>query len=756
MTKKLLALSFVLLLASGVSAQPLVNVWAGGDFDGGPWNSIITTGIDKYVNIDTYVQMNADTCMGNIALPLGIDRLVLDTFIVASSQFHNIFALWDIHQFVNLFDEFHPTNPTPPGFMSLTANGIVNTGSGNSNYYCGMVPTLAWSYNVHTVNDEDLLTTTQCPLSFGWDPTQVANAGDANGNIFIVEWMFACFYFSPNQPPVIDEFELPYDCGYTDFSVPFDVYDQDGDDVTVTSNYGTVTLDGTTPDPLPDEGITYHFILDVDMEAFCGECFTGSIVITADDGNNDPVTFTTDEFTVVGEMTASMDDALYIWPGMEEWMPIYLNTCADCFCLGGFTFTICYGQAAGVIEVTDYMLGDALLGGEFFNVFFGDDFIRFVFINDMNNQQEAPEICAINPQEPILWFKILLDPEPNYPIDFCVPICFCDSDNPQTAFDLNAVSDQSGYATWFSHGCDDPPDSIAFGTLLLNLECGNIKVMNEHNVVYGDLNLNGYPNEVGDAVVYANYLTNPDPEWSLRQKFASDVNRDGYQITIADLIYMINIINGVSGGGKVTPLDAVATVTMPANAYGDMNVMISSDISVGGALVAINHAGVQLGVPTVDGKNLTYFDNGEVMTVAVYDMEAASFAPGANVLFTVPVLTQGDLSFGEVQVADGRGALLDAHTGISAAIPTEFSVSQNFPNPFNAKTSINFGLPTDANVTVSIYNVAGQLVQMMDLGHLNAGNHSVNWDASDVASGVYFYKVAAGDFSKTMKATLLK
>jgi len=757
MTKKLLALSFVVLLATGVLAQPGVNVWIGGDFDGGPWNNVISTGIDKFVNVDVFIQMNnPGDLMGNIALPLGIDRSVLDTFHVASCGYVFPFSAWDVHQFVNLLDEFHPTFPTPPGFMTLTGNFIADTGGDPNPFFDSTVPSFGFWFNVHTVNDPALLETTVCDaMMFGWDPTQIANAGDENGNFYEVDWQFGCFYFSPNQPPEIGEFELPYECGYADFTVPFDVYDPDGDPLTVTSDYGTVTLVGQTPDELPDLGITFHYELDIDMEAFCGLCFSGPITITANDGNNDPVEFATDPITIVGEMTLSMDPALYIWPGMEEWMPIYLNTCADCFCLGGFTITICYGQAMGTAEVTDYMFGDALLGGEYSNIFFGDDFVRFVFINDLNNQQPAQDICAIDPEEPILWLKFQLAVQ-DYPADFCIPICFCDSDNPQEAFALNAISDKGGYATWFSHGCDDPPDSVAFGTLLLNLECGNIKVMDEHNVVYGDLNLNGYPNEVGDVVVYANYLTNPDPEWSLRQKFASDANRDGYQITIADLIFMINIINNVSGGGKVTPIDAVATVTMPANVQGDMNVMVNSDMSVGGALVTINHAGVELGVPTAQGRDLTYHDNGEVLTVAVYDMEANSYAPGANVLFTVPVLSQGELSFGDVQVADGRGALLDARTDISAPIPTEFTVSQNFPNPFNVKTSINFGLPTDASVVVSIYNVAGQLVQVMDLGHLAAGNHSANWDASAVASGVYFYKVAAGDFSQTQKMTLLK
>jgi len=68
---------------------------------------------------------------------------------------------------------------------------------------------------------------------------------------------------------------------------------------------------------------------------------------------------------------------------------------------------------------------------------------------------------------------------------------------------------------------------------------------------------------------------------------------------------------------------------------------------------------------------------------------------------------------------------------------------------------INFDLPMDSDVNVSIYSITGQLVETIS-GQFEAGSHSVTWDATDVASGVYFYKVSAGDFSQTMKMTLLK
>jgi len=103
---------------------------------------------------------------------------------------------------------------------------------------------------------------------------------------------------------------------------------------------------------------------------------------------------------------------------------------------------------------------------------------------------------------------------------------------------------------------------------------------------------------------------------------------------------------------------------------------------------------------------------------------------------------------------------LDSRTP-GASLPTEFSLSQNVPNPFNPSTGISFALPKDAKVNLSIYNVLGQHVVTLVDETMRAGNQTVSWDGLDasgsqVASGVYFYKLRAGDFSDTKKMLLLK
>jgi len=96
-----------------------------------------------------------------------------------------------------------------------------------------------------------------------------------------------------------------------------------------------------------------------------------------------------------------------------------------------------------------------------------------------------------------------------------------------------------------------------------------------------------------------------------------------------------------------------------------------------------------------------------------------------------------------------------------AALPTEFALSQNVPNPFNPTTDISFALPKDSKVSLAIYNVLGQHVKTLVDDYMRAGQQTVSWDGTDgtgrtVASGVYFYKLNANEFSQTKKMMMLK
>ena len=89
-------------------------------------------------------------------------------------------------------------------------------------------------------------------------------------------------------------------------------------------------------------------------------------------------------------------------------------------------------------------------------------------------------------------------------------------------------------------------------------------------------------------------------------------------------------------------------------------------------------------------------------------------------------------------------------------VPTNFGLGNAYPNPFNPTTTLNLDLNKDTFVNVKIYNVAGQLVDNLISADMNAGYHKVNWDASNIASGVYIVKVIAGSNIASQKVMLLK
>jgi len=103
-----------------------------------------------------------------------------------------------------------------------------------------------------------------------------------------------------------------------------------------------------------------------------------------------------------------------------------------------------------------------------------------------------------------------------------------------------------------------------------------------------------------------------------------------------------------------------------------------------------------------------------------------------------------------------KGIISSNPVAVEDDVPAAFAVAQNSPNPFNPTTTISFTSSEAGNVTIDVFNVAGQKVDTIANGFMSAGNHSVNWDASAFSAGVYFYTVKSGDFSKTMKMTLMK
>jgi hypothetical protein len=89
-------------------------------------------------------------------------------------------------------------------------------------------------------------------------------------------------------------------------------------------------------------------------------------------------------------------------------------------------------------------------------------------------------------------------------------------------------------------------------------------------------------------------------------------------------------------------------------------------------------------------------------------------------------------------------------------IPEGYNLAQNYPNPFNPSTTIEFSIPVKSSVALNIYNTSGQLVSTLAGGEYQPGTYKIDWNATNFASGVYFYSLQAGNFTQTKKLIFIK
>ncbi|MFH2048798.1 MAG: T9SS type A sorting domain-containing protein, partial [bacterium] len=254
----------------------------------------------------------------------------------------------------------------------------------------------------------------------------------------------------------------------------------------------------------------------------------------------------------------------------------------------------------------------------------------------------------------------------------------------------------------------------------------------------GDLNLNGIENEIADAVLYTNYFVYGLGVFGTGNPFqaavaASDVNADGLTLSVADLVYQIRIIVG----------DALPYPKLnPVLADVKIGSTISVDQPMGAAFVVIEgNAAPELLANNMELK-YSYDAANNVTRALVYSMNA-------NQTFTGEFLSANG-TVQSVEMATYEGARVEIDM-----VPSNFALHQNYPNPFNPTTTVSFDIATAVNYSLTVYNITGQeIAKYSDFA--NAGVVEVEVDGSNWASGIYFYKLNAGDFSETLKMVLVK
>ena len=155
--------------------------------------------------------------------------------------------------------------------------------------------------------------------------------------------------------------------------------------------------------------------------------------------------------------------------------------------------------------------------------------------------------------------------------------------------------------------------------------------------------------------------------------------------------------------------------------------------------------------------NAAAFEVSATANVSLHAAKEIRFGPGFHVekgaIFsaTVDVPTLAQSSSEPKKKPEHKGIL-----GTSEPMPTEFGLSQNFPNPFNPSTKINYALPVTSLVSLKVYNMLGQEVATLVSEEQSAGFKSVEFNGNDLPSGMYIYTIRAGNFVDTKKFVLMK
>lgn len=153
------------------------------------------------------------------------------------------------------------------------------------------------------------------------------------------------------------------------------------------------------------------------------------------------------------------------------------------------------------------------------------------------------------------------------------------------------------------------------------------------------------------------------------------------------------------------------------------------------------------------------YANGRGAMTYYSGMFTGGTAAGAVVLLCLPFETIHGKSSRDavmVRVLGHFGYPVSVAERTDAPIPSEFTLEQNFPNPFNPVTSIRFSLPQSGPVSLKIYDILGKEIAAPVDGGMDAGTYTVQWDGSTAASGIYFYRLTAAGFSETKKLVLTK
>ena len=275
----------------------------------------------------------------------------------------------------------------------------------------------------------------------------------------------------------------------------------------------------------------------------------------------------------------------------------------------------------------------------------------------------------------------------------------------------------------------------------------------------GDINANGLPFEIADAVIFINYFVYGLAAFGSHAEassLASDVNFDGNPLTVADLVFINRIIVG-DANPHLQVRDSASLMVMAEYENDLVTVTTQSDSTIG-AMYMIFDATAAHGWPWLnpssDEMYLKFNTVNDSLRVLIYDIGDGSIASGTSNVLTIPASDTMRLLYAEAATYYG----MPMKTTIDG-VPQQFELGQNYPNPFSSSTTIALSLPEETDWSVTIFTVEADTVRQYS-GHSYAGVTNIEWDGTwqdgtPAADGVYFYRAVAGEFTATRKMMLV-
>lgn len=587
-------------------------------------------------------------------------------------------------------------------------------------------------YYMTTTSDIAVLGDTTYPIE-GHNPANGDLLMGLPGGVIVVipQTIYGAIYFPPNNPPVITEpspgtFPINEQFG---ICMNVSATDEDDDNMVLTVDFGPTNYTFEELINQPGE-ISYRFCW-VPQPGMPG---TYPLTFTVNDGNGGVIDL---DLVFVVTPTQLVIRSGTTLPGSNISLPVSLDNQGISSAVGAFEILVGWNPEA--MTLNSVVQSGRTGSFEYFHVTpnnGGPGTARIVGIADLSFGDITP---PMQPDTGAIFFLDFSVSNDESLIGVDLPVQFMNLDPSD-----NSVTDSTGYL--LVH-----PDQTN----------GIVSVIGPDDVLTGDINLNGWPYEVGDIVLFVNHLVYPSLfPFNAIQVEASDINADGIPESVADLVLLINIVNGNVLPPKIEPSNGLLSVTFTRNAD-NLNIKASGDMGLGGILMKLSHSPDES--PEVSSTGdfvIASNDDNGVLTVLAYLPEGGGVTLGETGLFTITGL-DGDFEIIEASAADSRGGILDVVSSIEAPLPEDFELHQNYPNPFNASTSIGFALPEPQRVSLEIYNISGQKVGTLVDGHLDAGRYSIIWngtgvDGNVVSSGVYFYRLRTESRNLTMKMSLIK